>query len=205
MESTVADDVSSGKRFTFVLTTELDDILSAHTARQKLRPFYKFRKIIMVILVAAIVIELIQFALLFIISVLIRHMSGNPEVNELIKVGAIILAILILILAASILNLDETLLRWRIKRAFRKNQAENEAYEIVVDSEALQMNLRDWKTWLGWPRVKEICAYREGFLIFTSNQDYLIIPKRVVEKQVEIEVFKDFLAQASGRAVQEID
>jgi hypothetical protein len=78
VEGNMAEEADSGKKFSFVLTTELDDVLSAQTARQKLHPFYRFRKILMVILVAAIVIELIQFALLFIISVLLGQVSGNP-------------------------------------------------------------------------------------------------------------------------------
>lgn len=205
VEGNMAEEADSGKKCSFVLTTELDDVLSAQTARQKLRPFYRFRKILMVILVAAIVIELIQFALLFIISVLLGQVSGNPGVNDLIKIGAIILGFLILVLGFSILNLDETLLRWRIQRAFRRNQAENERYEIVVDSQAVQMNLKDWKTWIGWSRIQKIYAYREGFMLFTDNQNNIIIPNRVIEKQVEIETFKDFLAQASGVPVSEIE
>jgi hypothetical protein len=199
------EDTGSNKRFSFVLTTELGDVLSAQTARQKLRPFYRFRKILMVILVAAIVIELIQFALLFIISVLLRQVSGNPGVNELIKISAIIIAVLIIVLVISILDLDQSVYRWNIKRAFRKNRAENEQYEIIVDSQAVQMNLKDWKTRVGWSRIQKIYAYREGFMLFTDNQNNIIIPNRVIEKQVEIEAFKDFLAQASGKPVVEIE
>ncbi len=50
----------------------------------------------MLILIAVIVIELIDFGFLFVISVLLRQMSGNPAVNELVKIGAIMLAIFIL-------------------------------------------------------------------------------------------------------------
>ncbi len=201
----MGEDAGSDQRFSFALTTELDDILSTQTARQKLRPFYRFRKIMMVILIAAIVIELIQFTLLFIISVVLRQISGIPAVNELIKIGAIIIAILIIVLVISILDLGQSVYRWRIKRDFQKNRTENEQYEIVVDSQAVQMNLKDWKTWVGWSRVQKIYAYREGFMLFTSDRDYLIIPNRVVEKQIEIEGFKEFLVQASGKPVTEIE
>ncbi len=201
----MADNPIAGTRFSFTFSYELNDLLRAINARKKIRPNYKFRKIIMLILIAVIVIELIDFGILFVISVVLRHMSGNPAVDELVKIGAILLAIFILLLAISILHLDETILRWRIKRAYRKNQTGNDVYEIIVDSEALQVNLTDWKTWMGWPRVQDIYVYRHGFLLFTSNQDYLNIPKRVFEDPTQTEAFTVFLAQSVGKAVVEID
>jgi len=201
----MADKATFGTRFSFTFSYSLDDLLRAINARKKLRPVYKLHRILTVVLIAVIVIELINFGLLFVISVLLRHMSGNAGVNDLVKIAAIIFAILIIVLVISILDLNQTLYRWRVKRGFRKNQTGDDVYEIIADSEALQVNLADWKTWLGWSRVQDVYTYQHGFLLFTSHQDYLNIPKRVFEDPTQIEAFKDLLAQSVGKEVVEID
>ena len=201
----MAGNAIPGKRFSFTFSYSLDDLLQAINARKKLRPAYKFHRILTLILIVVIVIEVIDFGFLFVISVLLRHMSGNAAVNDLVKIGAIILAILIIVLVISILDLNQTLFRWRVKRSYRKNPTDNEEYEIIVDCDALQVNLTDWKTWLGWSRVQGINAYKYGFLIFTSNQDYLNIPNRVFSGPAEIEAFKDLLTQSIGEPVVEIE
>jgi hypothetical protein len=200
----MADEATSEQRFSFTFSYELNDLLRAIDARKKIKPFYKFHRILTVIMIAVIVIELIDLGFLFVISAFLRHMSGNAAVNDLVKLAAIILAILLIVLVISILDLDQTLSRWRVKRAYRKNQTGDDVYEIIADSEALQVNLTDWRTWLGWSRVQGVYTYRYGFLLFTSSQDYLNIPKRVFEDTAQIEAFKDFLARSVGREVVEI-
>jgi hypothetical protein len=205
MDVNMADDAIAGKRFSFTFSYALDDLLRAINARKKIRPFYRFHRILSVILIAVIVIEVLNLGFLFVISVLLRHMSANAAVNDLVKIVAIIFAILIIVLVISILDLDQTLSRWRIKRGYRKNQTADDIYEIIVDSEALQVNVTDWKTWIGWSRVQDVYVYRHGFLLFFSKEDYLNVPIRVFEDPQQIEAFNNFLAQSIGKAVVEID
>lgn len=204
METTI-EDRANRKTFAYTFSYELDDLLQAHAAEKKVRSAHRLRQIFKVLMVAAIGVVLIDFFLLLIISVLLRHLSGNPVVDDLIRIGATMFAIFSILLVVSILILDDTVSRWRIKRSYQKNQTADVDYEIIVDSDGLQVNISDWKTWLGWSRVQGVYAYKKGFLIFTSDEDYLTIPNRVFEEESKIGAFRDFIAEAIDSPVHEIE
>ena len=197
-------DHASNKNFVFRFCYELDDLLQAHTAQKKTRSLYRLSLILKVFFIVVIVVELLNFVLIFIIFVLIRHLSGNSAINDLVISVAITLAVFILLFGISLLILDETLLRWQIRRSFRKHQTGEVNYEIIIDSEGLQVNITDWKTWVGWSLIQRVYVYPNGFLIFSSAMDYLTIPNRVFEDPVEIEAFKDLLTQSIGKELREI-
>lgn len=205
MMQTNIEDRANKKTFAFTFSYELDDLLKAHSAQKKVRSSHRMGQFFKVLLVAATGVVLIDCILLFVISVLLRHLSGNPVVDDLVRIGAIMLAIFSILLVISILMLDDTASRWRIKRSYLKNQTGDVDYEIIVDSEGLQANISDWKTWLGWSRVQGVYAYKNGFLFFTGNEDYLTIPNRIFEDNTQIEAFKDLIVKAIDGPVHEIE
>jgi hypothetical protein len=106
---------------------------------------------------------------------------------------------------ASLIGLHQPITRLRIARAYQSNRHNYEReYQVVVDKEALSVNLPDWKGSLGWSRIEQVYEYAEGFLVIYNRSEYLAIPKRAFGNDSTADQFKRLVAQLIDEEVSQL-
>ena len=177
----------------------LTDVIKANSYFYKTNPYYNYKRIGAIVLVIINIINLFSFLPIFIVSLIAKTATPIRAFDRLVAIGIVIVLVFLILLLISVIGLFQPITKLQIARAYRRKKHNyEERYELLLDKEALSVNLPDWKSALGWTRIDNVYEYPEGFLVIYNRGDYLAIPKRAFDDVPTIEKFKRLVTEYSG-------
>jgi len=193
------------KPITGSFSYRLEDILKATFLCRKTKPNYKAQSAVNIAVVAFMVLSFCSFVPVYGVTLLSGLRTPSPAFTQLLRIGFVVLLFLAVVAIFSVIGLFAPFTRLQIRRNYQANRQNYEReHELVVDTQALSVNLPDWKTSLGWSQIERLYEYPDGFLVIYGNDQCLVIPKRAFPDEEAMTGFRSLAQEGAGKEITPI-